>query len=482
MPVDTSIYGRIEQPDVGNALAGYGQALQARALQGQNQLQKLQLQQAQQSLNEQNALRSAYAGATDPTTGQIDYSKVYGALAQNNAGNQIPGVAKSQMEMRAMQLKQAQDALSLQKNLSTQVMAAPTQANAQASLDQMEAITGKGSMAAERQRVQAMGDDPNQIKAWAIGHAVDADKLLPQFQKIDNGGQTVLGTTNPLTGQLTPTQTITKTATIGEQESQRHNRIEEGQGAQKIGLEAATLAETKRFHDMTAGSNLNPDGTPNANMQAMVDMVGQGKVPATEVTGRMQAPQKAAFLSALNKQYPDYDYTTVGAKAQAAKSFATGPLGNSLRSVSTANAHLDQLGTMVDALNNGDVPLLNKLGNAWATQTGQTAPTNFNAIKNVVGQEVVKAIVAGGGGVGEREEAANAFNAAGSPAQLKGVISHYREVMEAQRQNLLAQRRAAGLPDSTLPNYTGHQEPAPSAPPPQPGQALGGGWKYLGTQ
>jgi hypothetical protein len=65
----------------------------------------------------------------------------------------------------------------------------------------------------------------------------------------------------------------------------------------------------------------------------------------------------------------------------------------------------------------------------------------------------MKAIVAGGGGVGEREELQKTMDNAKSPQQLKGVIQQYRSLMAAQYENLLAQRRAAGLPDSTLPKY-----------------------------
>ena len=111
------------------------------------------------------------------------------------------------------------------------------------------------------------------------------------------------------------------------------------------------------------------------------------------------------------------------------------------------------MGELADALNNGNMQVVNKVGNWYKAQTGNPAPTNFDAIKNIVGQEVVKAIVAGGGGVGEREEAAKTFSAKMSPVQLKEVMQHYRMVMGAQADNLMAQRDAAGLPRSTLPKY-----------------------------
>jgi hypothetical protein len=111
------------------------------------------------------------------------------------------------------------------------------------------------------------------------------------------------------------------------------------------------------------------------------------------------------------------------------------------------------LDSMADALNNGDVQLLNKIGNTWAKETGSAAPNSFDAVKQIVGQEVVKAIVAGGGGVHEREEAGSAITNAGSPQQLKDVIARYRQVMDAQRESLVQQHRSLNLPDSSLANY-----------------------------
>jgi hypothetical protein len=126
-----------------------------------------------------------------------------------------------------------------------------------------------------------------------------------------------------------------------------------------------------------------------------------------------------------------------------------------MRSFATAGQHLDQLGELVDALGNKDLQAQNAAANKVKQWTGSTSVTNFNAAKDIVSKEVVKAIVAGGGGVSEREELARLMDAAKSPAQLKGVITTFRNLMAAQHENLLAQRRAAGLSDSTLPDYGG---------------------------
>jgi hypothetical protein len=89
-----------------------------------------------------------------------------------------------------------------------------------------------------------------------------------------------------------------------------------------------------------------------------------------------------------------------------------------------------------DALNNNDIRAFNTIGNLVAKQTGQPAPTNFDAAKQIVTAEVIKAVVASGGGVRERQEAEANFSNASSPAQLKGVINSYKQLLGGQLNSL----------------------------------------------
>lgn len=206
---------------------------------------------------------------------------------------------------------------------------------------------------------------------------------------------------------------------------------------------------------------LGADGKPTEDESRIVDQIGQYRIVPS---ARLQAtPRGQRILAAVEEKYPEYDVTTAQAKVAAAKAFTSGKEAGLLRSIGTANKHLDMLDGMVDALNNGNIQSLNRLGNKWTAETGDPAVTNFDSAKEIVGQEVVKAIVANGGGVAEREEAQRKLDTANSPAQLRGVIKTYRTIMDAQRESLLQQRRAAGLTDSTLPDYT---EGSGSAPKP----------------
>jgi hypothetical protein len=93
-------------------------------------------------------------------------------------------------------------------------------------------------------------------------------------------------------------------------------------------------------------------------------------------------------------------------------------------------------------LGNGNIPLFNKVANAVSTQVGGTAPTNFNAVKDIVSNEIVKAIVGSGGGVTDRAAAQAKVTDATTPEQLKTVIDSYKNLFTGQLAGLKQQYEA----------------------------------------
>jgi hypothetical protein len=119
-----------------------------------------------------------------------------------------------------------------------------------------------------------------------------------------------------------------------------------------------------------------------------------------------------------------------------------------VRSFNVLLSHLDTLSNLSDALDNGNIQAVNRLGNAYATATGQAAPTNFNSVKHIVADEVVKAITGGAGALGDREESAKAIKDTNSPAQLKGVIQNIKQLSVGQLSGLEQQYQSStGLND-----------------------------------
>lgn len=197
---------------------------------------------------------------------------------------------------------------------------------------------------------------------------------------------------------------------------------------------AATNAVTMRGQNMV-DARAEKDTQDPAQVENIAQMIASGRMaPLGQMA--MRSPIGAAVMSRVSEINPNFRAQDFGTGSKAEKDFATGKQGNSVRSFNVGLAHLDTLSSLADALNNKDTQGINKIGNYFSAQTGNPAPTNFDAAKKVVADEIVKAIVGSGGGVADREEAARVISGANSPAQLKGVISTYKQLMNGQLNGL----------------------------------------------
>jgi hypothetical protein len=463
MAIDTSIYQNLLRPP--KSVADYDQEAQA------SQLNQLQLQQGRQGLADQNALRQATMQFGSDTGANLQGLQKAGLYKQaQDYQKAIYDNQKTQGEIGLNKSKAGeQDSLAAMHSLDTQVKSHDF------AVQKLSAVS-----------------DPSQVPQWIIensgpGKAFTAEQGLAGYQRFQQALQQPGGfetwKQQALQGGQSATDTLKQ-----QQALLIANNVQAGENARN--------AATNKTHVQTAGmAQAGENSRAALSRQTQMTIAGvapggglddNGERTAQGIaSGQLQPPTGMALLNPKNQRIlgrvmeinPQYDSTTVTAKKKAANDFGTGQLGNSMRSFAVAGQHLDQLNTLVDALDNKNLQIVNKVGNAYAQQTGNPAPTNFDAAKDVVSKEVVKAIVAGGGGVSEREELSKLMGNAKSPAQLKGVIQQYRNLMGAQHDALLQQRRAAGLPDSTLPSYTdANGSPGGAAP------AVPAGWKIEKVQ
>ena len=103
--------------------------------------------------------------------------------------------------------------------------------------------------------------------------------------------------------------------------------------------------------------------------------------------------------------------------------YGTGKGGQDLLRFNTATHHLGLLRNAADALNNDNIPLFNQYANQYASATGNPEPTNFNAIRSAVVDEMERLYT----GVGATQEGILAMKAdinnAESPDQMTGYIN-----------------------------------------------------------
>lgn len=447
----------------------------ADALNNQNAMQSLALQQqasaTAQSLAERNALQRIAAGWNADTTPDQR------AASLRNSG--LPGL-----------MSQA-DALD-----QTRAKLAESQGTAAKNTAEAGKTTQDTQIAAHQQHLQALSmvNTPEDAVQWMVQGVKEgtlkADNLPGALQTLQTKGldgwkQGAMASGQTVQQQLEmtaakPTEVrlgnVVKTIDMNPRSQTFGKEVVQ---SQPIAVSPDTMAAQAGENARSAAqretqltiAGMSKDGSISPNLEAEAQLIASGR--AAPPTGMAATrPAAAALMARVSQINPQFDATDYLAKTKAAKDFTSGNQGNAMRSFAVAGQHLDQLGQLVDALKNGDNQTVNKVGNVISAWNGNTPVTNFDAAKDVVSKEVIKAIVgSGSGGVAERDELSKLMADAKSPQQLHGVIKQYTSLMSAQHDALLAQRRAAGLKDSTLPNYGDAVNGAGSAPT---------GWKYLG--
>ena len=173
----------------------------------QEQLADLQMQNALREQRMSGEEEAAYKAAGS------DMGRLQQELMQRGLGKQSMAVgaqlAKQQTDKMAMLEQQHK----LIKSAAAQVFANPE--NAIQTLTAFGQRTGI-DMSDDLAQIQAIVNDPAKIKQWAAGIAIEADKLLPQLNTKDTGGQVQDRTYNPVTGEIKIIGTTAKTPSPGE--------------------------------------------------------------------------------------------------------------------------------------------------------------------------------------------------------------------------------------------------------------------------
>lgn len=471
MPIDPRIALGVQPVQLENPMNMLAQAMQIKSSQNQDTLAQYSLGKAQRQDSETNALATLLKDPTLDISTPQGQAKVYSAApltgssfikgilenqnVQSQIGERKSNSAKNDADTALKTIAQHRDQL----GMVTNPQAAEQWTRAQYNDPVVGPILSRG-MPLEA-AIQSIPQDPQGFERWRQQQALGMTKYMelnkPSVHVQNTGNASNIVSTPGLGGAPTTLSSTPMQATPGEVLTDARTRQE---GALNRGQAKALHDDTVKNENLRAG--VGPGGALDDNAERTAQGIASGQLPAPTGMALLN-PKNQRILGRVMEINPQYDATTTAAKRAAAVAFATGKEGAMMRSLQVAGQHLEQLDGLIDAMNNRDTQLVNRLGNAYSQQTGSPAITNFDAAKEVVAKEVMKAIVAGGGGVGEREELARSLANAKSPAQLKGVTQQYRNLMAAQHDALLQQRDAAGLPRSTLPNYTEQHVPAPTA-------------------
>lgn len=188
-----------------------------------------------------------------------------------------------------------------------------------------------------------------------------------------------------------------------------------------------------------------PPGSPEARNDAYLAVIAkQNPQYAANLKAIADYQMNPAQLFSLRKNMranamgdlfiydPTYDQRRFNQTNRAITGWAQSPEGRATRSLSVVIEHLGTAEELGQALQNGNVQLLNQLKNTLKTQFGYAGPTNFEAAKQIVADEMTKAVIGGQIAEGDRQGLQRQISQANSPAQLEGAIHTFKELMGGQ--------------------------------------------------
>lgn len=214
-----------------------------------------------------------------------------------------------------------------------------------------------------------------------------------------------------------------------------------GTGPQQTAEGAAVTAAHQGTADLSTAHAQHPEafGGAAANMSLMQDPQRQSKLSAMLGSGYLGPTNLYAFSKnpvLIDAAYDAFSQNPTGvvglshAKQLAMNGLVSGQDHKNLVSANTAIQHLSMMPQVVDALNNGDVKLLNRTFNGLNAQDGAPAPVLAKQLSEYLGRELVGSVVANGGGEREREAAQQIYGNDNSPQgllaaadQAKGLIA-----------------------------------------------------------
>jgi hypothetical protein len=213
----------------------------------QQQRYQMEMQQAQRAQQESDAVKGVYRGAVElDETGSP-------RLNEKKLLSELYGVAPEQA-LKTQESFTKRDAESAKTKRENQKAELENRVNTAKYLrDKIASVTDDNSykqVLAEAQELGATGllqSAPAQFDPeWQRSQLFTADKFLeqstPKYEKVDLGGKIQIIDVNPMTNPSIKGANFTKTQTLSEQESARHNRVAEGISGAQLGVSRDRLA------------------------------------------------------------------------------------------------------------------------------------------------------------------------------------------------------------------------------------------------
>ena len=215
-------------------------------------------------------------------------------------------------------------------------------------------------------------------------------------------------------------------------------QYEHPSGSTVYSTDAKTNMQQLKVEHGTSGLT---DAQNDALFNPKTGAVATGKVDPNRINGKTARIIADAYIKNPDMSFVDINANAAGNKATVI-AFDKGKQGDIVRSMNVSINHLTTLSELSDALGNGDIKSINNIAQRYKEETGNPAPTNFDTAKRIIAGEIVKGIVGAGGTGEDRAKAAETIDKVKSPAQLKGAIQTYIQLLGGQLEGLGTQYEA----------------------------------------
>lgn len=233
MPIDPSIISQLRPVQLDNPMDVQGKALTLRSLAGQQQMQDMQLKQAQHNQDQERTLADLYKNNLSPD-GKINRQGLLSSAAQSGLGNRIPGLQKQfadtdkasadaahvGAQTNESQFKVQKQKLDIAGSAISSLLSNPNVTHDDV-IQTVNQLVQQGIIQPEQgaQMARTLPGNPGMLRQFLMQKGLETmeaskrmEMMTPKFEKVDNGGAIQTGTVNPMTGQFSAGQAIRKVA------------------------------------------------------------------------------------------------------------------------------------------------------------------------------------------------------------------------------------------------------------------------------
>jgi hypothetical protein len=290
MALDYSIALGVKPLQIESPINQMAKMYELQNLQQTGQANQLAMQEKQRAIAEDEAVRNYFA---QQDRSSPDFAKgLYGISPKTGQAYEKfqAETNKEKTLAKNAEIEQLTKIHGVLKTGATQVLANPTLANAIRVTQDVGRMTGS-DVASDIAELTALGDNPEAIRRWAAGHALEADKLLPKFESQQN----VMVNGVPTSRILSIDQLTNKASTLEGSAAPTYNKpaasttvnvnnVQEKEFEKQVGKDQAEILKTSKASAEDAAQIL------------ATNMVGKNLLDKGMITGA-----GAEFFVQLNK-------------------------------------------------------------------------------------------------------------------------------------------------------------------------------------